>query len=334
MTEPAALRPIAEAADAIRRLDAYETSEELRQAVLAVVDAMDRALRIRLRDDPTAPEHDRLTALSRDTLPIADVVRSLRTRDLISIQAAGTVHEAMAAGARARESSHRTADADVVHTAVERLRAELNAEEAGGMAPDPAPELASGTASAAPVPERAGTDAPSGHHARVGGGRWIRGVAVAIAATALLGIAWMFVRGGTGDMDSAVAAFRAGRLDSAAAGFERAVESRPGDVTARLFLARSYRRLERPAEAAMVLREAVELDPEDPDVRRELGHLFMELDRPATAVAQYERALEYDPESSLNWTALIRALRQMEDPRAEQLLRDAPAEVQAALSGA
>ena len=118
------------------------------------------------------------------------------------------------------------------------------------------------------------------------------------------------------------------------------VESMPGvnrlsprDATAMLYLARSYRRAGDMPEAARVIRRAVALDGEDADVRRELGHLFLDLGRLPAAVAQYERALEYAPEDPLNWAALIRALRMQDDPRAEQLLRDAPEEVRAAVGG-
>jgi tetratricopeptide (TPR) repeat protein len=315
MTEPAALRPLTEVMDQIRRLDDYASEEELAAAVRAVADAVERSLRARLRADPTAPDDHRLGALAADALSLDEVVQSLRARDLIALETAGTVHELVAAADRAERGAARPADADLARTAVDRLRTEFGQGPAPGE-PVPVEETPPGPPS---VVER--------------GGRWMRWVAALFAAFAVVAAAWVLTRGGAQEYDAALVAFRAGRLDSAAAGFERVLEDRPGHVTSMLYLARSYRRLDRPGEAAGVLREAVERAPDDPGVRRELGHLFMDLGRPITAIAQYERALEHEPEEPLNWAALIRAFRATGDPRAEQLLRDAPAEVQATLSG-
>lgn len=345
MTEPAALRPLIEAADQIRRLDDYDSPDQLATALRAAGDAVERALRIRLRNDRAAPDAERLNALSREQLSVDAVVRSLRTRDLISMEAAGIVHEAMAAAGRAETGEVLPRDADAMRAAVDRVRAELASSHGATQDPPDTPaqnQPADGAVSprgrppgGAARPHSAGVDAAAVERAPVGGGveskggRRMRWLAAAFAAAILMGVTWVAVRSGPREYDAAVAAFRAGRVDSASAGFERVLEDEPRNVTAMLYLARSQRRMGRPGEAAEILRTAVELAPEDGDVRRELGHLFMDLDRPESAIAQYERALEYGPEQSLNWAALIRALRQTGDPRAEQLLRDAPPEVQA-----
>lgn len=319
MDDPAALRPLVEATEQIRRLDDYESTDDLAAAILAVAGAIERALRTRLRNDPTAPDDHRLTALAPDRLSLDDVVSSLRTRDLISLETAGTVHEVSAAAARAEAGAPRPSDADVVKTAVDRLRVDLASSSAPTDEPVETPP---------PAPLDAAARAEDGR-----GGRWMRWIAAVLAAFAILAAGWVFTRSAGQEYDAALTAFRSGRLDSAAAGFERVLEDRPGHVTSMLYLARSYRRLERPAEAAEVLRSAVESAPEDAGVRRELGHLFMDLDRLPSAIAQYERAVEYGPDEPLNWVALIRALRSAGDARAELRLQDAPADVQAALGG-
>lgn len=309
MNQPAALRPLDEAADDIRRLVDPPTPDELAAATVAVAAAIEESLRLRLQDwDPH---------LSFDA-----VVKSLRTKNLISLETAGTVHEAHEAGDRAAAGSMRPGDADRVRAAVDRLRSEFGS---AGAAPDTPGDDAESSGST-PKKRSAVTDSYSS--------RWMRWVAAAIAAVLLLGAVWMGIRSQGEEYEDALMAFRAGRVDSAAAGFERVLDDRPRDVTVMLYLARSYRRLERPEEAADVLRRALDIDPDDGDVRRELGHLFMDLDRPASAIAQYERAVEHDPEEPLNWAALIRALQRAGDPRAEQLLRDAPAAVRATLGGA
>lgn len=332
MDAAAALRPLDEAADAIRRLDEYQGSDDLNDAVARVGAAVDRTLRVCLRNDPSAPEEHRLNALSPD-LPSAEVVRSLRARELISLETAGTVHELSTAWARAREGRAGSGDADVARTAAHRLRADLAAAAPAPGSPTPvetAPE------DRLPEPEASegrgnGGDRGPPRDGRHGSGRWMAWVGAGLAAMLVLGLAWVVLGGGEREYDRALTAFRAGRLDSAAVLFERVVEDRPADVSALLYLARSHRRLDRPSEAAAVLRQAAAVDGQDPGVRRELGHLFMDLGRPQAAVAQYEQALEQAPDDPLNWAALIRGLRASGDPRAADLLRDAPPEVRAAL---
>jgi tetratricopeptide (TPR) repeat protein len=333
MERPAALRPLLDAADDIRRLEEYDGPSDLARSVRAVADAIEQALRIRLRNDPGASDEHRLSALSREGLPLDDVIRSLRSRDVISLETAGGLHEVQAAARRASEEASRPADADVVRATVDRLRAEL--------APPPQPSTPDlGDPGPAPPADAIlatdeGAEAVPGPTAVVGGGgRGLAWVAAAFAALFVIGAVWVAVRGGDREWEDAITAFRAGRVDSAAAGFERVLEDRDDDVTAMLYLGRSYRRLGRPEDAAEILRRAVEVDGRDADVRRELGHLFMDLGRPVSAVTQYERALEYDPDDPLNWAALILALRETDAPRAEQLLRDAPDEVRAALDTA
>jgi tetratricopeptide (TPR) repeat protein len=307
----APLRPLDEAADAVRQLDEYETRDELGSAVVRVEAAVERALRLRLRADPGAPDEQRLTALSAEALPHDELIRALRSRDLLSLEAAGSVHELRSAAERARSGPARPSDADVARTAVRRLRSEFEAVEPDDAGEAPAPEM--------PV-DGVGRPRP-----------WVVGVGAAVAGIAVTLLAWAALRGGSQDHDAALAAFRAGRFDSAAAAFERLLDDRPEDVSTLLYLGRVYRRLDRRPEAAEVLRTAVRVAPDDPDVRRELGHLFMDLRQPRSAAEQYERAIEQEPQDPLNWAALIRALRAAEDPRAEQLLAEAPPEVRAAL---
>lgn len=330
MVEPGAVRILDEAADDIRRLDDYSTAAELSQSIRSVAGAIERALRTRLRNDPGAPDSHRLSALDSASLPLAEVVKTLRARDIISLETAGTVHEVTGAAQRAESGSARAADADVVRAAVDRLRSDLSERTPAAAVASPAPAPG---ASSADAGEPAATADRTADESVVGrGGRWVRWLAAAFAALAIIAAAWVFTRDSAREHDAALTAFRAGRLDSAAAGFERVLEDQPEHITSMLYLARTYRRLDRPSDAAEVLRRAVDTDPEDADVRRELGHLFMELERVPSAIAQYERALEYDPDQPLNWAALIQALRVAGDGRAETLLQDAPANIQAALS--
>lgn len=342
MDRSAALRPLDEAAGSIRRLIEYSSPAELNAAVAAVAAALDQAVRFMLREDPDAPEHHRLGALSSDVMSTEEVVRSLRSRSLISLETAGTLHQVTAAAERAASGEARARDADVLREAVERVRAGLSAADPapkgghhkGAAQPGIAPAAAREAVAEAPAetPAEAPADRPTRPPVRMQGpGRWMAWAGSAIALIFLVGLAWVLVGGGAADFDAGVAAFRAERWDSAAAAFERVLEDRPVDVTARLYLARVYRRQGRLADAAEVLSEAVRVAPDDAAVRREMGHLLLESGDPVAAVAEYERALEHDPESALNWAGLVRALRAAGDPRADQALERAPPETRALL---
>jgi len=162
-------------------------------------------------------------------------------------------------------------------------------------------------------------------------GRTGRPLVFVLLAVLLACAAWMVLRNGAAE--NGVEAFRTGRLAEAERIFlDRSKD--PADVTARLYLARIYRRDGRHEEAAAVLREAAEHAPDDADVRRELGYLFLDLRQPALAIEQFRRAREQAPEEPLNWIGLIRALRAVGNPEAEAWVRRAPPEVADAIRAA
>jgi tetratricopeptide (TPR) repeat protein len=329
MDRSAALQPLDEAAEPIRRLVEHQSTEELGKAIQDVALATERSLR---------------AALGTEDMRLDHVIQSLRARDLISLETAGSVHELTAAAQRAGAGELRPGDGELASRAVARLRADLSTTPSSApepVAPEPvAPETVApepGRAAGPPSSvEGGGARRSARRSARLppvarGGGRWVAWMGAGLAVLVLVGLAWALAGGGDADYDAGMAAFRAARWDSAAVAFERVVERRPVDVTAMLYLSRAYRRQGRAQEAAGVLREAARVAPEDADVRRELGHLFMDLDQPTSAVQQYERALEHDPGSAAAWAGLERALRAVGDPRAERVLEEAPPEVRSAL---
>jgi tetratricopeptide (TPR) repeat protein len=322
---PRVLQPLDEAEDAIRILRDYETPDQLADAVRVVEGAVERTLRLLLRSDAGAPDALRLAALSPSDLPFEEVVNALRQRSLISLELAGLVHELRQAAGRAAAHQPRAADADVAQRVVSRLRTEIHAlgeQPVRSAAHHAVEERAVGeVASPVPPPPRRGRGL-------------LVGIAVAVAALVLVFLVVGRLADGTAEaMDRAIADFRAGRLDSAEAGFRAVIERDPENVSALLYLGRIHRRQGRYEPAAERLREAVRIAPDDADVRRELGHLFADLRRPDQAIEQYRRAVELDPEASANWLALIRALRAAGSPEADEWLRRAPPEVQAALGG-
>ena len=313
-----ALRPLEEAEHAVERLRAYENEAELAESLGTVWRAVERSLRYLLRMDAGAPDDVRLAALSPQELPIARLVAELRKRERISLALAGRIHELERVVAVAAKGVVQARDADLGVDVAERLRAEIETP----------PTAAIEVTEAAPL-----TSEPPAPATR----RRFGGQARLIAALVAVGIVVILIVrqiAAPSDFERGVSAFRQGRLGLAEQHFRAAIESNDEDVTARLYLARVFRREGRFEEASTALRTAADRAPDDADVRRELGHLFMDLERPELAVKQYRRAQELAPEDRLNWLGLIRSLRAADDPEADDVLRRAPADVRAALDSA
>lgn len=300
------LAPLDAEREAIRQLSEYGSEAELGAAVQRVGAAVDRVLRLLLREERAAPDAARLSAFSAD-LPTRDVVGALRGADTITMELAAGVVQLEDAAARARTGTIAASDADVAQDVVRRL---MDVAVGAGGADLPADS----------VPEE-----QPGPRRRRRSGRTLMLAAVLIAAGG--SFAWLALRESGPTGQAGVEAFAAGRLAEAEEIFRFRATGGAGTVSDWLYLGRIFRRTDRMEEAAAALRTAVDLDPEDPDVRRELGWLFMDLGRPSAAIEQFELAVETAPEESLNWIGLIRALQATGDPSAEEWLLRAPQDV-------
>jgi tetratricopeptide (TPR) repeat protein len=318
------LQPLKEEEGAIGRLATYTSPAELADAVVAVRDAVDRSLRLLLRNDPGAPDELRLKALSAKDLPHHELLPALRRRELISLALAGSIHGLEQAADRAVADAAEATDADAARRVVEALRREV-----GASSKDPAPPAFVVKQPVLDAAARPVHEVPPARQGRPYG----RLVAVGVVAL-LVVVAILFVVRNRGPSATAqgVTAFATGDYVVAEGHFQSAVRADSGDVTALLYLGRIYRRDARFREAAAVLGSAADRAPDDPDVRRELGNLFMDLERPTAAAQQFDRARELAPANALNWIGLIRALRAAGDPQAEVWLERAPPEVRAALT--
>ncbi len=342
------LLPLDEAEAAVRTLHGYRGTDELAAALQTVAAAIEHTLRLLLRADVRAPEALRLSALAPDALPPAEVVDALRSSDLLSIDLAGAIHQTRAAAERAAAGDVRASDADAALHAVHSLRDAVRAAAAappaaaggsGGAAAGPG-GAAAATSSAEPTAAGGSGPGTAGEPAAAGGaavpaslragtrarGLWLLGAVALIAIVAMVLLARR-----SSATERGIAAFADGRMAAAEQQFERAVQDDSTDITARLYLARIFRRQQRYADAVGQLRIAAALAPDDADVRRELGNFFFERHRYDAAAEQYQRALELDPSTNLNWIGLIRALRAAGDPRSAEILQNAPAEVRATL---
>jgi tetratricopeptide (TPR) repeat protein len=334
------LRPLEEARSAIEKLATYESPAALQEALRATWHAVELTLRILLRSDTAAPDEVRLTALSRDDMPLDTVVAELRRRDRITLSLAGRLHELRQAVERAEAGAVRAGDADTGRDVVQRLRREITAlpaqPAASGAAGDRG-EPAAGSASyrAAGVAEEARAsegDPLTPAHRRLTGSlqRPVLAVAGGVMLLALV-IALVLLFGRSDDMEQGITAFRAGRGGVAEQHFRAVLQRDRDNVTARLYLARILREQDRYEESANLLRDAARLAPQDAAVRRELGYLFFALNRPEQAAVQFQQSVELEPDEPLGWVGLVQSLERAGDPTAALWLSRAPAAAQAML---
>lgn len=324
MIEPArVLVPLDEATDAIDRLVLYESPAELAEALKATGAAVDRSLRLLLRADTGAPESLRMSALSSVDVPFSRVLDALRQRDMISLELAGKAHDLTQALARAERGDVRAADADLARATVAELRREVH-----GDAGRPVAAVAHHVVETGELEEPAHAVPPPSGQRR----RWIVGLGVLVLlAAAGAAVWWLFGRGDPAG-DAAVA-YREGRLGVAEQGFKQALGKDSSDVLSLLYLGRIYIQQKRLQDAANVLQKATDEAPNDADVRRERGHYYMALGRPDLAAPEFQRAVDLQPGEKVNWIGWIRALRAANDPRVDEVIRRAPPDVQALLSG-
>lgn len=313
------LQPLDDVRSALDRLYHYRTPQELGDALIELDAAVLTSLRLLLRSHPDAPESLRLRALSEDQLPADAALESLRSHDLISIELAGGVHELSRIAQRARAGEVHAADADRASDVARRLRAEVQSH-----AERPLRESAHHVVEDERLDETPHTVQAASKDWRPAGAL----VAVLVILAAL--VAGYLLFAGGDPMEEGVAAFGQDRMGIAENRFEEALAADSANVTAMLYLARIYRRQDRMEAARDVLEQAARTAPGDADVRRELGHFLYAGARYDAAADQYRQALELESEEPLNWMGLIRALRALGDPRADDLLRQAPASVRTA----
>jgi tetratricopeptide (TPR) repeat protein len=316
------LEPVAPDAAPIRGLREYTDAVSLADAMRGTLAAIEQSLRLLLRADRGASEDDRMRAMSQQELPFDRLIERLRSRDRLSLELAGTIHDLrrrvdMGGSYWAPGPS----DADRALEIVARLRREVQTIEDAPMREaahqavvdhtfvEPASEVRAARLRRRPPP-----------------------LALAIGFVAIaIALVVIFLRRGD-PMDEGVAAFQAGEMTEAIEHFREAVQDDEEDPTPRLYLGRVYRRLGRHAEAGDQLDRARRLAPSDPDVRRELGYLFLDLRSWQPAIQQFELAVEAEPEEEANWIGLVRAMRLGNDPRADATLARAPAAARALLT--
>lgn len=295
-----ALRALEMAGDSLAALDRGSLDGAARRrAMLDAADAVESALRRWLRDSESIPIAVRLQAQSHEELREDSVLAELRQHNLLSVEAAASIHEMFELRRRLGAGSPpEPGDDRVVHRAVHRLQVELeSATPPDRPRPHESARDEETLVHAVPAPE------PPAWLARVIGAGGVALVLVLVAVAFWLG------RRDDPGMAEGIALFRSGAYAEAASHFWRYAEANPDDATPHLYLARIHRRMRRPEMAGDEVRTALRLAPEDADAHAELGFLLLDTGRSDVAVERFRAALRLDPETASAWVGLVRALR-------------------------
>ena len=115
---------------------------------------------------------------------------------------------------------------------------------------------------------------------------------------------------------------RMGYFERAAERFERALELRPTDLAATVWLGRIYRELGRPQTAGTLIARMLARLPDVPALRVEAGRIALALEDYGSAVGHLEAVLVLDPDAGEVHYPLAMAYRGLGDrDRADRLLR-------------
>lgn len=323
--DQSALRPLRNVAATMAALRSGSIAdEEVSGAVIQVAAAVEMSLRRLLRDHPRAALQVRLRALAPDELRADEVLAELRQHDRISIELAAAVHELLEARQRLRAGDPPAYDdATLAFRVADRLEHEASLPlPAPASVPEPL-DLESAEAEEASGATRSPfrRERPRARP----GGRVVAAAAAGLVLVVLLVVWWSWPRG-PDQMQEGIARFQSGAYEDAAAYFWRHAQAHPRDATARVYLARIHRRLDRPEMAQAQLDSALTIAPDDPDVLVELGFLLADGGEHAAAVERFREALVRDPDLEAAWVGLVQSLRR--DGRAdaaERVLERAPA---------
>lgn len=117
------------------------------------------------------------------------------------------------------------------------------------------------------------------------------------------------------------AAIRTGDLEAASKALENALDLRSDDLPAKMRLADTYHRSNRPGDAKVLLEQILERAPDHAYARSELGKIALEERNWSEGIRHLEAALELQPQATSLYNPLALAYRQQGDrERAAELL--------------
>ncbi len=240
--------------------------------------------------------------LGGSTLAGQALVREVRERELLTLEAAHALVDFRAAADRAELPGYSVAAADVsaARAAVDQLSAALD----GVTVPPPATGSGPGQSYPTPLPHlpaSAPVDDPSSLIGSTPRRAIPASVIVAILALFLvvlpLGAWWLVTNrvGGKRSMDAATQLYVQGQRDQARLAFAEIARKRPEMALPHVYLARIAREQNDITVAQQELQNAIRLDPESSIAQREMGNLMLATGNPELARRFYMRAIELDP---------------------------------------
>jgi tetratricopeptide (TPR) repeat protein len=288
VTTPAqrsALAALQAARPAIARLESEQNSEDRAADLIEGWSAVETALR---------------SLMGGSTLTGRALIHELRSRHVITLEQANALAEFEAARTRAERTAYEPTETDVAAARDAFAKLEKGVRDANAAPPPegasfaPAATVAAGAsrfeAAAAPA-------APSSYAA--GGARpdWLRWVVVAAAIIAVVAVgSWLYVRSTRESaLERAVALYRAGQREQAAAEFGRAVRENPRSALPHVYLSRMAREVGNLTLARDEADRAIKAEsPPNALALREMGAYLLTTGNYELARRFYVRAVQAD----------------------------------------
>jgi tetratricopeptide (TPR) repeat protein len=288
VTTPAqrsALAALQAARPTIERLATEQNSEDRAADLIEGWSAVETALR---------------SLMGGSTLTGRALIHELRSRHVISLEQANALAEFEAARTRAERTAYEPTDTDVgaARDAFVRLEAGLTAGTAGlanesAPAPISAPAAPSARRGESVPPSAAPpTAAPAQRRAPPDWLRWAVGAAAVVAVVAIG--AWLYMGSNDSTLERAVALYRAGQREQAAAAFERAARENPRSALPHVYLSRMARDVGNLTLARDEANRAIQAEPQNALALREMGAYLLTAGNYELARRFYVRAVQAD----------------------------------------
>jgi tetratricopeptide (TPR) repeat protein len=278
----AALAELQAARPVIARFASEQNSEDRAADLIEAWSAVEAALR---------------SLIGGSALSGRSLIHEVRSRHIITFEQANVLAEFEAARSRAERTAYEPTDADV-HAAQEAFRrldwtlsSATAAEATEPLRPVPARDAAtppqvdpaSVPSMASAVPTPAGPD-------------WLRWAIGAVLVVAVAGLAtWLFMRSTReSTLERAVALYRQGQREQAAAAFERAARENPRSALPHVYLSRMARDVGNLTLARDEANRAIQAEPQNAFALREMGAYLLTAGNYELARRFYVRAVQAD----------------------------------------
>jgi tetratricopeptide (TPR) repeat protein len=222
------------------------------------------------------------------------LIHEVRSRHLITLEQANVLAEFEAARTRAERTAYEPTDADV-HAAQEAFR-RLDWTLSSATVAEAATPLRPSPRGDAPVPEPASVPSAASMAPTPARPDWLRWAIGAALVLAVVGLgSWLYLRS-TRDstLERAVALYRQGQREQAAAAFERAARENPRSALPHVYLSRMARDVGNLTLARDEANRAIQAEPQNALALREMGAYLLTAGNYELARRFYVRAVQAD----------------------------------------